>query len=133
MTNTPETLQYVSTYTRSDAIADGFLVDVTTQAAAAGFTIPLAITRAAWSESVEWTASDAARQAHPRQADRLRNLLISCRLSTRLARNSDHLVFEVMCVPRDGTPNLVPVKLKAVIGPSDTIAPALTIMLSDED
>ena len=38
----------ISSYTRSEALADGVLVDVTETAREAGFVIPIALTRAAW-------------------------------------------------------------------------------------
>jgi hypothetical protein len=38
----------ISSYTRSEAFADGVLVDVTETAREAGFVIPVALTRAAW-------------------------------------------------------------------------------------
>ena len=38
----------ISTYTRAQAIADGFLVDVSETAREAGFNIPVAVTRGVW-------------------------------------------------------------------------------------
>jgi hypothetical protein len=38
----------ISSYTRSEALADGVLVDVTETAREAGFVVPVALTRAAW-------------------------------------------------------------------------------------
>ena len=38
----------LSAYTRAQAIEDGFLVDVSETACEAGFTIPVAVTRAVW-------------------------------------------------------------------------------------
>lgn len=40
-------------YTRREAIADGFLIDVTDQARAAGLGLPTAITVAVWEECIE--------------------------------------------------------------------------------
>jgi hypothetical protein len=40
--------ELISSYTRSEALADGVLVDVTETAREAGFVIPVALTRAAW-------------------------------------------------------------------------------------
>ena len=42
----------LSTYTRAQAIEDGFLVDVSDTAREAGFNIPVAVTRAVWSRLV---------------------------------------------------------------------------------
>jgi hypothetical protein len=38
----------ISAYSRSEALADGLLVDVTETAREAGFLYPVALTRAAW-------------------------------------------------------------------------------------
>lgn len=45
---------YVHTYSRSQAIEDSVLVDVTEIAKEAGFTIPVAVTQTVWHEYVEW-------------------------------------------------------------------------------
>ena len=42
----------LSTYTRAQAIADGVLIDVTETAREAGFSIPVAVTRAVWTRLV---------------------------------------------------------------------------------
>lgn len=44
----------IHTRTREDALADGDLVDVSHMAREARFRIPVALTRAAWAEVVEW-------------------------------------------------------------------------------
>ncbi|MDE3263320.1 MAG: hypothetical protein OYL41_15215 [Acidobacteriota bacterium] len=42
----------ISTYTRAQAIEDGFLVDVSETAREAGFKVPVALTRAVWDRLV---------------------------------------------------------------------------------
>ena len=42
----------ISTYSRAQAIEDGFLVDVSDTAREAGFSIPVAVTRTVWSRLV---------------------------------------------------------------------------------
>lgn len=44
----------ISRYTRAEAIEDGELIDVTETAREAGFTVPVARTRAAWVDCVAW-------------------------------------------------------------------------------
>lgn len=48
----------ISTYTRAQAIEDGVLVDVSEIAKEAGFKFPVAVTRAAWADCVEWSDED---------------------------------------------------------------------------
>ena len=49
-------------YTRAQAIEDGVLVDVTETAREAGFRCPVAITHAAWEDSVAWSKNDNHRR-----------------------------------------------------------------------
>ncbi len=46
--------EVIHSYTRKQATEDGFLVDVTETAHEAGFSIPVALTRAIWEDCVEW-------------------------------------------------------------------------------
>ena len=54
--------EVISSYTRTQAIDDGMLVDVSHMAREAGFSFPVALTRAAWSDCVEWSEADSRRQ-----------------------------------------------------------------------
>jgi hypothetical protein len=49
----------VHIYTRSQALADGVLVEVSEVAEEAGFCVPVAVTRSTWADCVEWTADDS--------------------------------------------------------------------------
>ncbi|MFL4473160.1 DUF6573 family protein [Paeniglutamicibacter sp. MACA_103] len=42
------------TYTRAQSIAEGKLLDVSDQAYTFGFRVPVAISKAAWSDTVQW-------------------------------------------------------------------------------
>ena len=53
----------IHTHTRAQLIEDGDLIDVSETAREAGFTVPVAITRAAWADCVEWTAETDKRKA----------------------------------------------------------------------
>ena len=54
--------EVISSYTREQAISDGVLKDVSTLAREAGFSIPVALTAAAWSEAVAWNPENRALQ-----------------------------------------------------------------------
>src|SRR5277367_4241821 len=47
--------EFISTYTRAEALSDGTLIDVTEQAKQAGIQIPTALTRTVWNEYVALT------------------------------------------------------------------------------
>lgn len=124
----------IHTYTREQAIDDGVLVDVTETAAEAGFRIPVAVTRAAWADCVEWGDVDSKRQTHQDEAGRLWDVLFMAMNAARRGGGRQSLQFQFYRVPRGGRgtrPRLV--ELVASIGPGDLGEPVITIMLPGED
>lgn len=122
-------------YTRAQAIADGVLVDVTTTAAEAGFKIPVAMTRAAWADCVEWNDEIEARKATTQdESGRLWDVLWMAFQACRAPGGEQRRVFELHRVPREGRgnrPRLV--SLVVCIGPGDDPRPVITIMQPNED
>lgn len=119
----------ISVYTRSQAIEDGVLIDVTDTAREAGFVIPVAITVGVFSDSVVWSDSNLAIQD---ESGRLWDILTMARLAARRT-HGDRIRFQVLRVPntpRATKPRLV--TLVAVCGPGDTAEPVVTIMLDGE-
>ncbi len=124
----------ISAYTREQAIEDGVLVDVSTAAREAGFSVPIALTRAAWEECVAWTDADSRRQTTQDEAGRLWDVLWMARIPAQRAGGRSALRYQLYRVPRGGrgvTPRLT--TLKMVCGPGDQGEPVITIMLPDED
>ena len=147
--------------TRAQAIADGVLVDVTDTAKEAGFAYPVALTRAVWTECVEWTQDDARRKPrfHQDEAGRLWDVLFVGAFRLKLLRAAlrlgeataeayvhglrtklhepepvDPVVFyRLKVVPRPGHGRKQMRVLKLVIGSGDDGLPAITILLPDED
>ena len=115
-------------YTRTQAIADGVLVDVAPLAHEAGFQIPVAVTRSVWERCIaiphEVTDQD--------EAGRLWDILVCLTFAVRRAgKDTNQVAFRVGVRNR---PHLVEeVKLCAVCGPGDTGEPVLTVMFPDED
>ena len=115
-------------YTRSDAIADGVLVDVSRMAAEAGIRFPVALTEGLWHDYIEVPNDDAL---HCQSVEgRLWDTLMVFRT---VARNTagDRLRFRVSYV-MEGRKMATP-ELKAVCGPGDRGEPVITIMKLDED
>lgn len=123
----------VSTYTRAQALDDGFLVDVSELAKEAGFRFPVALTRAAWADCVEWSEADSKRQTYQDEAGRLWDVLYMASLAAR--RNSgSELRFQLYRVPRGGRgvrPRLVTLQMHC--GAGDEGEPVITIGLPGED
>jgi len=118
---------------RAQAISDGVLVDVSTMAKEAGFTVPVALTSAAWSDCVEWGDRDSSRQTHQDEPGRLWDVLWMAHLAARRAKGGS-VAFSLYRVPRGGK-GCMPrqVTLHMHIGPGDALEPVVTLMMPGED
>ena len=125
----------IYSYTRTQAIADGVLVDVTDTAREAGFQRPVAMTDAAWDDCVAWSDDDNAAQVYQDESGRLWDVLTMAMFAIRRQRTPVQVLnFELVRVPRDGhTTRATPATLKLMIGPGDDGLPVLTILLPHED
>lgn len=120
-------------YSRAQAISDGVLVDVSTMAKEAGFTIPVALTSAAWSDCVDWSDRDSSRQTHQDESGRLWDVLWMAHLAARRAQGGT-VAFTMLRVPRGGKGRMPrKVTLRMHIGPGDAAEPVITVMMSGED
>lgn len=123
----------IYSYSRAQAFADGYLVDVSETAREAGFRVPVALTRAAWDDCVAWDDDDSQRKRWPQdEAGRLWDVLSMARFHVRVAARRDpgaeRCIMEMVRVPRDGSDcNARHVALTAVIGPGDAGEPCITI------
>lgn len=124
----------IHSHTREDALADGDLVDVSHMAGEARFRIPVALTRAAWAESVEW---DDDRPEPQDEDGRLWDVLYMAGIAAGNAPGRDRVTFRVYRVPNEdrgrqwNDPELIELALH--IGPGDEAEPVVTIMLPHED
>ncbi len=118
---------------RAQAISEGVLVDVSTMAKEAGFTVPVALTSAAWSDCVEWVDLDSSRQTHQDETGRLWDVLWMAHLAARRAQGST-VDFSLYRVPRGGKGRMPrKVTLHMHIGLGDAAEPVITVMMPGED
>lgn len=125
---------FVSVYSRRQAIEDGVLVDVSATAREAGFKYPVALTRALWDGYVR--PGEGLEGHGQSESGRLWDVLTILRTAIRLHRGGPTLLFDVlflMAEPGGAAARSRLVRLKSVIGPGDTPAPVITLMLPDED
>lgn len=130
--------EVIHSYTRTEAIADGVLVDVSETAREAGFKVPVALTRAVWADCVEWTdETDSRKATHQDEAGRLWDVVYMGSIAARAPRprsgDESRRVFELYRVPVEGRgikPRLV--TLAMYIGPGDQDEPVITIMKPNE-
>ena len=127
--------EVISTYTRAQAIEDGVLVDAGPMAQEAGFKWPVALTSAVWEDCVAWTDDDIEKQIHQDQSGRLWDLLYMGSHAIRSNEGSgDRMLFQLYRVPRNGqSMEAELIRLKLIVGPSDSGEPVITILLVHED
>lgn len=118
----------IHSYSRSQAIADGILIDVTTTAKEAGLKLPVALTAAVKAKCVTVPAKVVCQD----EAGRLWDVLWMLRHYISRSAGGSVLTFHVRVrnTNRRGTPPIV--TLKAVCGPGDNGEPVITIMLPEE-
>ena len=118
-------------YTRSQAIADGFQIEVTKTAEEAGIRFPVFITRAVFDSFVAVPAGVTGQD----EAGRLWDVVWMLRFAVRKAQTGQtRLPYALYVRNSDSHPARL-VKLVATCGPLDIDdpAPAITVMLPDED
>jgi len=119
-------------YSRSQAIADGFLVDVSEmpEAKEVGFKFPVAMTRTVWNQCVEIPEGVIGQDI----AGRLLDVLYMLRIAIQRTGPGSDIVFIKLHVRNDNREETPPlVSLKAICGPGDEGEPVITIMLPEED
>jgi hypothetical protein len=122
-------------YTRTQAIADGVLIDVTDAAKEAGFRVPVALTPDAWADCVAWTKADSERQIHQDETGRLWDVLWMAFMAIRRAPDVQaRLAFRLYRVPRGGRVAKARLTtLHMAIGYGDYGEPVITILQPNED
>lgn len=116
--------ELISVYTRAQAIADGTLVDVTEMAHEAGFSVPVALTRAVWVECVQWD-----QPGWQDEKGRLWDVVWMARCAGIRFPDNDRVTFDVLRVPNSPKARVArTVSLIVHCGPGDTAEPVITIM-----
>ena len=123
----------INIYTRRQALDDGFLVDVSEMSSEAGFRFPVALTRAAWGDCVEWSEADSKRQTYQDERGRLWDVLWMASVAARRNCGSE-VRFQLYRVPRGGRgvrPRLVVLQMHCGAGGEGE--PVITISMLGED
>jgi len=120
----------IYSYTRAQAVADGFQIEVTKTAREAGITFPVFLTRSVFDQFVTVPPGVTGQD----EAGRLWDVVWMLRLAARrTTAGKPRLVFALYVRNDDRAARLV--KLIATCGPLDIDdpQPAITVMMPDED
>jgi len=125
----------ISSYTREQALADGFLVDVSQTSKEAGIRFPVALTRRVFDDCVCWQENDAAQSQFPQdESGRLWDVVWLLRHAMLSAPAGESAVtYRISRIPRPGCGKLKEVRLRALVHPGDCGEPVITVMFPDED
>ena len=117
-------------YTRSQALDDGVLVDLSRWAGETGFRIPVACTQAVWADYIEPPEGtlDLGQSQRGRAHDVLWMLYLAIK---RSSPGESELRYDVIFLNEQLEHETV--TLKAVCGPGDEGEPVMTIMMPFED
>ena len=127
-------LGLIASYSRSQAIADGVLIDASREATDLGIRCPVALTRAAWSETVFVPAGLIGQDAAGRLHDVLWMLCCALRRSIPIRYLDENSFLYGVHVRKNNRPGTPPVVyLKVMAGPDDDGSPCFTISLPAED
>ena len=125
----------ISTYTRAQAIEDGFLVDVSETAREAGFTVPVAVTRTVWERLV---ALPEGYRGFQDERGRLWDVLWVARHYALRASANDRVTMCVLVrdIRKDLRDSNRPPRRHfpiVAIGDGDDGEPAITVMFPEDD
>jgi hypothetical protein len=125
--------EVISSYSRAQAIEDGALVNVSTDAREAGFSLPVAMTSAAWAEAVTWNAENGEYQD---EKGRLWDVVFMAGIAVRRNRGrrpeeTSRLPYSIYRTPN--VPEANELELVIAVSGGDDGEPVMTIMLPNED
>ena len=121
----------IYTYTRAEAVADGFQVAIDSKTAReAGFTIPVYMNRTVFAQYVEIPAGVEGQDVEGRLWDILHMLRVGI---ARSRSNGARLEFQLYVRNDNRRPRLVTLAAEIGARDIDDASPAMTIMLPSED
>ena len=122
--------ELIHSYTRTQAIEDGELIDVSETAIEVGFKYPVAITRNLWGA---WIEPDEKAKSYGQDFQgRLWDVLWMLHVAIRHGGGREHVTYQAMFQNGPGNRNRHTVKLWAICGPGDGGEPVITIMLPED-
>lgn len=122
--------EFIDSYTRAEAIADGILIDVTGLAVEAGFSCPVALTIGVHERYVK-TPEDMEDTGEMNETGRLWDILMILRHAAGKSAGRSEILFRLSAQESDGEIEVT--TLKAVCDSDDDGEMCFTVMLPEED
>ena len=122
-----EDFDVIDVYSRTEAIDDGFLVDLSSTAREAGIHYPVAVTSTVYADCIAFPVDERCLDEKERTVD----LMTTIQALVRMGRGEREIIFEMPI--EDDTGECQAVALKLVCGPGDLGEPVITVMKPDED
>ncbi len=119
----------IYSYTRTQALEDGVLIDVTEEAMASGFKIPVAVGDNLFHRYV--VPSENLTKEGQSMEGRLHDVFEMLKAAASMRWDGSRVLFDVLFLMAPG--KLEQVKILAVVGPGDEGEPVLTICLPEDE
>jgi hypothetical protein len=124
-----------NTVTRTEAVRDGMLIDISEVAGEAGLIYPVALTWAVWEDCVAWSDHDNARKGTEQdESGRLWDVVtVLAHAARRAAPDAQQVAVVLIRTPREGRGRApYKVTLTAIVGLGDDGEPVITVLHPDE-
>lgn len=121
----------IYSYTRTQALEDGVLIDVTEQASGTGFKVPVAISDYLYNGYI--VPSEELEDMGQSVEGRLHDvLMMTLHSATKDGLADNRVYFEVLLLMGDG-PKFEKVQCVAIVGPGDNGEPVMTICRPEDE
>lgn len=122
-----EDFEVIDVYSRTEAIDDGFLVDLSSIARESGIRYPVAVTSTVYADCIAFPVWSEGVDERERAID----LMTTIQALARSSKGEREIHFQMPF--EDETGECQPMALKVVCGPGDFGEPCLTVMKTDEN
>ena len=117
----------IHTYTRAQALEDGFMHDISELAAEYGFRHPVHVAQYAWADAISWPHSAPSQDETGRTWDVLTMARFELLAAIRRGKTSGPVPFTVVRITAPDRHKPEPIELEIELGPGDEAEPIFTI------
>ncbi|BCK59454.1 DUF6573 family protein [Nocardia wallacei] len=119
--------EVIHAYTRAEALADGFMHDISELASEYGFRYPVHVAQYAWADAISWPHTDACQDETGRAWDVLTMARLALQAAIRRGVTSGPVRFTVVRITEPDRTEPEPITLEIELGPGDAGEPVFTI------